>query len=78
MNNVGIVGFEFVGKAVSQLSTVVNLQIYDPNNKNYNSTNNRVKAYNCDIIFINVPTNLKNGQLKIMALHLKRHTIVKR
>ena len=65
MNNVGIVGFGFVGKAVSQLSTVANLQIYDPNNENYNSTDNRIKAYNCDIIFINVPTNLKNGQLDL-------------
>lgn len=65
MNNVGIVGFGFVGKAVSQLSTVANLQIYDPNNENYNLTDNRIKAYNCDIIFINVPTNLKNGQLDL-------------
>jgi len=68
MNDVGIVGFGFVGKAVSQLSVVANLQIYDPNNQNYNSTDHIVKTYNCDIIFVNVPTDLQNGTLNTSIL----------
>ena len=69
MNNVGIVGFGFVGKAVGQLSTVTDLYIYDPNNKEYSSVEQKIKTYNSDIIFINVPTNLKNGQLDLSIIN---------
>tara|TARA_R100000388_G_C7243092_1_gene162966 strand:+ start:1506 stop:2330 length:825 start_codon:yes stop_codon:yes gene_type:complete len=68
-NNVGVVGFGFVGKAVSQISTIRSLDIYDPNNEDYNSVDQKIRAYNCDIIFINVPTNLKNGRLDLSILN---------
>ena len=68
MSNVGIIGFGFVGKAVSQISTIRSLDIYDPNNENYNSVDHEIRAYNCDIIFVNVPTNLKNGRLDTSIL----------
>jgi UDPglucose 6-dehydrogenase len=70
MINVGIIGFGFVGKAVSQLKNIsaVDLEIYDPNNEQYNSIEQKVKAYNCDVIFINVPTNLKNGKLDLSII----------
>lgn len=68
MSKVGIVGFGFVGKAVSQLSTITNLETYDPNNADYNSLDQKIKTYNCDIIFINVPTNLKNARLNTSIL----------
>ncbi len=68
MNNVGIIGYGFVGKAVSQLSSVADIEIYDPNHQQYNSIEQKVKAYNCDIIFINVPTNLKNGKLDLSII----------
>ena len=63
VNNIGIIGFGFVGKAVNQLNGVCDTNIYDLYNETCNTLEHRRKAYNSDIIFINVPTNLKDGRL---------------
>ena len=65
---IGIIGFGFVGKAVGQLKSVGNVQIYDPNIQEHSSTKNKNQAYNSDFIFIGVPTNLKNGNLDTSIL----------
>tara|TARA_R110000824_G_scaffold1178_10_gene6368 strand:+ start:2367 stop:3203 length:837 start_codon:yes stop_codon:yes gene_type:complete len=56
--NIGIVGFGFVGNAVNLLEAVATPHIYDVANPTYSHTDYRHKAYNSDIIFLNVPTNL--------------------
>ena len=53
--SIGIVGFGFVGKAVSLLAQVATTNIYDIADSKYSDASNRHKAYNADIIFINVP-----------------------
>ena len=67
MNNIGIIGFGFVGKAVNQIDAVCEVNIYDLHN-DYNTLEHKRKAYNSDIIFINVPTNLKDGRLDISII----------
>tara|TARA_R100000008_G_scaffold86740_1_gene81263 strand:- start:909 stop:1730 length:822 start_codon:yes stop_codon:yes gene_type:complete len=68
MNNVGIIGFGFVGKAVNQLNAVCETNIYDLYNNDYSTLEHKRKAYNSDIVFINVPTDLKDGRLDISIL----------
>lgn len=68
IETVGIIGYGFVGKAVGQLSAIRDLAIYDLNNDKYKSVEQKIKAYNADIIFINVPTNLKDGRLDTSIL----------
>lgn len=60
---IGIIGYGFVGKAVGQFKDVLETSIYDPNNSNYNSLNDKKNAYSADIVFINVPTDLTEGRL---------------
>lgn len=66
---VGVIGFGFVGRAVSQLSAVTDLEVYDPNIEDHRSVDQKIKAYNCDVIFINVPTNLENGNLDVSIVN---------
>ena len=63
VKSLGIIGYGFVGKAVNQLNAVCSTKIYDLHNSHYNTIEHKNKAYNSDIIFINVPTDLKNGRL---------------
>ena len=62
---IGIVGHGFVGKAVAQLKDVLTTYVYDPNDKEHNSLKDKENAYNADVIFINVPTDLLNGRLNL-------------
>lgn len=66
--SIGIIGYGFVGKAVGQLSVVRGLKVYDPNIEEFSSMEDQINAYNCDIVFINVPTNLKDGNLDTSIL----------
>jgi nucleotide sugar dehydrogenase len=62
---IGIIGYGFVGKAVGQFKDVFPTNIYDPYNPDYKSLKHIRNAYNSDVVFINVPTDLKNGRLDI-------------
>jgi len=62
---IGIIGYGFVGKATAQLKDVFPTNIYDPFNSDYKSLKHIRNAYNADVIFINVPTDLKDGRLDI-------------
>jgi len=64
-STIGIVGYGFVGKAVAQLKDVLTTYIYDPSNKQHNSLKSKENAYNADIIFVNVPTDLLDGRLNV-------------
>jgi len=68
IKNIGIIGYGFVGKAVNQFKSVYNTNIYDLHDTIYNSATHRENAYNSDIIFINVPTDLKNNRLDISII----------
>ena len=67
LTKIAIVGYGFVGKAVNQIDAVCEVNIYDLHN-DYNTLEHKRKAYNSDIIFINVPTNLKDGRLDISII----------
>jgi len=63
---IGILGFGCVGRAVSQLSRVFEVAIYDPNISNYCGIANMEAAYAADFIFCCVPTHAANdGRLDI-------------
>ena len=63
IKTVGIIGFGFVGGAVGSLAAIKQINIYDVNRSRYNSEDMRSEAYNSDVVFINVPTNLIKGRL---------------
>ena len=63
INNIGIIGHGFVGKAVNQFNAVYDTNIYDLHNPIYNSDKHKENAYNSDIVFINVPTDLQDNRL---------------
>ena len=63
IRSVGIIGFGFVGGAVSAFSAIKQVNIYDINRREYNSPEDRKAAYSSDVVFINVPTDLINGRL---------------
>lgn len=65
---IGIVGYGFVGKAVGQFKDVFPTYIYDPYNLDYKSSKHAKSAYNADIVFISVPTDLSDGRLDISIL----------
>ena len=63
--SIGIIGYGFVGKAVNQIESVCKTNIYDPYNALYNTLEHKEKAYSSNVVFINVPTDPKNGGLDI-------------
>jgi UDP-glucose 6-dehydrogenase len=63
IKSVGIVGFGFVGGAVSAFDAIKQVNIYDINHTEYNSPQDKFQAYNSDVIFISVPTDLIDGRL---------------
>jgi UDPglucose 6-dehydrogenase len=65
---IGIIGYGFVGQAAAQLKDVFPTNVYDPHNPEYKSLKHRESAYNADVIFINVPTDLKDGRLDISII----------
>ena len=65
---IGIIGYGFVGKAVAQLKDVLKTYIYDPFNLDHKSLKSKINAYNADVVFINVPTDLSNDRLDIKIL----------
>ena len=67
-DSVGVIGYGFVGKAVAQLEAVATAHIYDVADERYNSDLHKRKAYGADIIFINVPTDLRDGRLDISII----------
>lgn len=70
MVSVGVIGYGFVGGAVSSLECVSDLRIYDVAKEDYNSEKSRIKAYNSDIVFINVPTDLnENNRLDASIIY---------
>jgi len=62
---IGLIGYGFVGKAVGQFKDVFLTKIYDPYNPDYKSLSHARSAYNADVIFVNVPTDLKEARLDI-------------
>ena len=63
IETIGIIGFGFVGAAVNALACIKPTNIYDINNKQYNSQQYKRDAYNSDIVFISVPTDLVNNRI---------------
>jgi len=57
----GIIGYGFVGKAVEQLGTLGQVEIYDKYIQKY--SDNWLKVINQDFVFVCVPTNLKDSKL---------------
>lgn len=63
---IGILGYGCVGKAVSQLSRVFEVAIYDPNVSIYSGISNLDEAYAADFVFCCVPTHSANdGSLDV-------------
>ncbi len=61
---IGILGYGSVGKALSQLSSVFDVAIYDPNISTHSGTTNMDEAFSADVVFCCVPTNANdNGGL---------------
>jgi len=60
---IGVVGYGFVGRAVNQLAETFPTAIYDPYSKEFGTPEHKTRAYNADVIFINVPTDLREGRL---------------
>ena len=54
---VGILGYGSVGRAVSQLSSVFPVAIYDPNIAAYSHTTHKRAALAADVVFCCAPTN---------------------
>ena len=67
-DSVGVIGYGFVGKAVAQMAAVTDTYIYDVADERYNSDAHKRNAYSADIIFINVPTDLRDGRLDISII----------
>ena len=59
---VGIIGYGFVGRAVGTFENIVEVNVYDVALEEFNSTESKKKAYNSDIIFVNVPTDLNSDE----------------
>jgi len=53
---IGIIGYGFVGRAVSQLSEVYEVNIYDPFVEQYSSLENKNASYLSDYVVVCVPT----------------------
>lgn len=56
MNEIGIIGYGFVGKATAELKSVVNINVYDPIYSDFNKKESLKKAYTSDIVICCVPT----------------------
>ena len=61
MVSIGVIGHGFVGSAVATLECVGEVHIYDLFKDDYNSPAQRSRAYNADIVFVNVPTDLNSN-----------------
>ena len=62
---VGIIGYGFVGRAVSQLRETYDVEIYDPYIEEYK---NNLSAYSADYVFVCVPTPTGKGGVDIGAV----------
>lgn len=56
MISIGVVGYGFVGKAVSQLDKLYEVNIYDPYIPEYRGVEKQDAAYLSDFVFLCVPT----------------------
>jgi UDPglucose 6-dehydrogenase len=58
MIEVGIIGYGYVGKAVGQLAVKDQIKVipFDLYQEEYNSPQQMLAAFNCDIVFVCVPT----------------------
>ena len=65
---IGLIGYGFVGKAVGQLKDIFETYIYDLANTEYKSLKHMKNAYNADVVFVNVPTDLKEGRLDVSII----------